>query len=134
MPRRLEPADPREWINRAKSNLFHGESRVDGVYLEDLCFDAQQAAEKAIKAVLLFRKIRFPYAHDVQVLLSALQGAGYEVPSEIWEAVTLTPFAVQTRYPSAAREVTEDQYTAALQVADAVVAWAARTVNATSQA
>ncbi len=30
-----------------------------GVYLEDLCFDAQQAAEKAIKAVLIARSIPF---------------------------------------------------------------------------
>jgi HEPN domain-containing protein len=129
MPRRLEPTDPREWINRAKSSLFHAESRVDGVYLEDLCFDAQQAAEKAIKAVLLFRKIRFPYVHDIQVLLSTLLSEGHDVPKEVWEAMTLTPFAVEARYPSIASDVTEEQYIAALQVADAVVAWASALVN-----
>jgi HEPN domain-containing protein len=129
MPRRLEPTDPREWINRAKSSLFHAESRVDGVYLEDLCFDAQQAAEKAIKAVLLFRKIRFPYVHDIQVLLSALHSEGQNVPQAVWEAMTLTPFAVQARYPSIANDVTEEQYIAALQVADAVVVWALGVVN-----
>jgi HEPN domain-containing protein len=31
------------------------------VYLEDLCFDAQQAAEKAIKAVFIAPGERFPY-------------------------------------------------------------------------
>jgi HEPN domain-containing protein len=31
------------------------------VYLEDLCFLAQQAAEKAIKAVLIKRGVAFPY-------------------------------------------------------------------------
>jgi len=129
MPKRLEPTDPREWINRAKSSLFHAESRVDGVYLEDLCFDAQQAAEKAIKAVLLSRKIRFPYVHDIQVLLSALHGEGHDVPPAVWEAVTLTPFAVQTRYPSVGSDVTEEQYIAALQVADVVVVWALGVVN-----
>jgi len=30
------------------------------VYLEDLCFNAQQAAEKAIKALLIAYGIRFP--------------------------------------------------------------------------
>jgi HEPN domain-containing protein len=39
------------------------------VYLEDLCFDAQQAAEKAIKAVLIHLGVRFPYVHDLSVLL-----------------------------------------------------------------
>ena len=51
--RRLPPNDPREWLNRAGSNLTRQAGPLDGVYLEDCCFDAQQAAEKAIKAVFL---------------------------------------------------------------------------------
>ena len=43
---RFSPDDPREWLNRARSNLAIAKSRVAGVYLEDLCFEAQQAAEK----------------------------------------------------------------------------------------
>ena len=41
-PRRLD--DPREWLNRARSNLERAQTTLPGVYLEDLCFDAQQAA------------------------------------------------------------------------------------------
>jgi HEPN domain-containing protein len=47
---RFPPDDPREWLNRARSNLRRAAVRAEGVYLEDLCYDAQQAAEKAIKA------------------------------------------------------------------------------------
>src|SRR5262245_44069890 len=50
--KRLAPDDPREWLSRARSNLAraaHG-PHLPEVYLEDLCFDAQQAAEKAIRA------------------------------------------------------------------------------------
>ena len=47
-------------------------SQLPGVYLEDLCFDAQQAAEKAIKAVMLQRNVEFPYVHDLGRLLSLL--------------------------------------------------------------
>jgi len=46
MPRRYLPNDPSEWVSRAKSNLIRAKNRIPGVYLEDLCFDAQQAAEK----------------------------------------------------------------------------------------
>ncbi len=42
---RRPPDDPREWINRARSNLVRAQAILPGVYLEDLCFDAQQAAE-----------------------------------------------------------------------------------------
>ena len=48
-PERFPHDDPREWMNRAHSNLARAKLWTDGVYLEDLCFDAQQAAEKAIK-------------------------------------------------------------------------------------
>jgi hypothetical protein len=59
---RFSPDDPREWLNRARSNLARAQTKITGVYLEDLCFDAQQAAEKAIKALLIKRGVTFPYA------------------------------------------------------------------------
>ena len=38
--------------------------------LEDLCFEAQQAAEKAIKAVLVFKGIKLRFVHDIAELLT----------------------------------------------------------------
>ena len=75
-PERRPPDDPREWLNRAKSNLALAKSLVPEAYLEDLCFEAQQAAEKAIKAVLMRRGIEFPYVHNLALLLSLLDEAG----------------------------------------------------------
>jgi len=50
-----DPSDPQEWLIRAKGNLNLAEKggRLKGVLLEDLCFNAQQAAEKALKGVCL---------------------------------------------------------------------------------
>jgi HEPN domain-containing protein len=62
--KRHPPTDPREWLNRARSNLAGAGHRAPDRYLEDLCFDAQQAAEKAIKAVFIHRGLRFPYVHE----------------------------------------------------------------------
>ncbi len=61
--KRLPPDDPREWLNRARSNLIRARKYIPGVYLEDLCFDAQQASEKAIKGVFIKQKENFPYVH-----------------------------------------------------------------------
>jgi HEPN domain-containing protein len=47
--KRYPPTDPREWLNRARSNLALAKSDTAGAFLEDLCFDAQQAAEKPSK-------------------------------------------------------------------------------------
>ena len=46
--KRYPPTDPREWLNRARSNLELAKNDTVGVLPEDLCFEAQQAAEKAI--------------------------------------------------------------------------------------
>ena len=62
------PDDPEEWLNRAKSNLIRARQNQPGIYLEDLCFDAQQAAEKAIKAILIDFDVDYPYTHDLMTL------------------------------------------------------------------
>lgn len=40
-PDRYPPGDPREWLNRARSNLVQARSPQPGIYLEDLSFQAQ---------------------------------------------------------------------------------------------
>jgi HEPN domain-containing protein len=102
---RFPPDDPREWLNRARSNLAQAKAQHPDVYLEDLCFNAQQAVEKAIKALLLYRGVRFPYVHDLAELVSLLEAAGEEIPSRIHEAKQLTDFAVEARYPGLAEFV-----------------------------
>ena len=44
-PERLPSDNPHEWMNRALSNLLLARNRVPNTYLEDYCFNAQQAAE-----------------------------------------------------------------------------------------
>ncbi len=96
-PERFPPDDPREWMNRARSNLARAANRIPGVYLEDLCFDAQQAAEKAVKAPLIRRGVDFPYVHDVGLLLTLLEEDGETVPELVRQAEKLNPYATTTR-------------------------------------
>ena len=121
---RFPPDDPREWLNRARSNLSRAKAKIPDAYLEDLCFDAQQAAEKAIKAVLLKKGVAFPYVHDLARLLTLLGEAGEEIPEAVRRAEDLTRYAVVTRYPGLAEPVTEAHYQEAVARAEAVVQWA----------
>jgi HEPN domain-containing protein len=118
-PERFAPDDPREWLNRARSNLALAKSNVPGAYLEDLCFEAQQAAEKAIKAVMIRRNIEFPYVHDLARLLSLLEATGEAIPEVVRKADELTRYALLTRYPGLARPVSEREYTEAVAIAEA---------------
>jgi HEPN domain-containing protein/predicted nucleotidyltransferase len=124
---RFPPDNPRQWLNRARSNLRRSAVRAEGVYLEDLCYDAQQAAEKAIKAVFIAHGIRFPFVHDLDALVTALVESGQAVPEEVRQATWLTRFAGGGRYPTAA-VVNESEHGRAAAAAGAVVDWAEKEV------
>jgi len=126
VPERYPPDDPREWLKRAESNLTLAKASQRRVYREDLCFHAQQAAEMAIKALLISRNVKFPYVHDLAGLLTLLEKTGEEIPESIKQAEGLTRFAVFTRYPGIAEPVGRREYAEALHLADEVVRWARR--------
>lgn len=96
-PDRFPPDDPREGLNRARSNLAKAKADTEEVYLEDVCLDAQQCAEKAIKAPCIHRVIPFPYIHDLAEWLTLLAQDGEHIPGAVQEAGRLTRFAVLTR-------------------------------------
>ncbi|MBI2940396.1 MAG: HEPN domain-containing protein [Chloroflexi bacterium] len=123
-PERFPPDDPREWMNRARSNLTRARVGVGpGVYLEDPCFDAQQAAEKSFKALILYRGLVFPYTHDLAELLTILLQAGEGVPEGARQAGRLTRYALVTRYPFLSPPVTRQEHEDAVGIAEAVVRW-----------
>lgn len=103
------------------------------VLYEDLCFDAQQAAEKSIKAVFLHGKLKLPRTHDILNMLGLLQRSGIEVPEEIRQADILTVYAVETRYPGLFEEVTLEEYLNAVDLAERVLRWAGSLVSSGSE-
>ncbi|MFO7903626.1 MAG: HEPN domain-containing protein [Planctomycetota bacterium] len=126
MPRPEDiPGPPGAWLERAKSNLLRARmERPEGVFLADYCFDAQQAAEKALKAVLLHSGVGFRYVHALHEHVTALKNAGVQVPADVEEAAELTDYAIEARYPGAHEPVGEAEYRRAVAIAERVVAWA----------
>lgn len=129
--KRLPPDDPREWIRRAKSNLALARIVIPDVELEDLCFDAQQAAEKSVKAVFIKRGEKFPFSHDLDKLLRLLKKNGLKIPKYVNEAKVLTQYAYLTRYPGLADPVTPREHRRAVRIAAAVLRWAERHIEHT---
>jgi HEPN domain-containing protein len=131
LPERFPPDDPREWLNRARSNLARAKEgiNIEGVYLEDLCFDAQQAAEKAIKALLIHLGMRFPYTHDLAELLTIVEQTGQVIPERVKGAASLSDYAVEPRYPGFFEPVTHEEYEGAVGVAEEVVSWVRQVIE-----
>ena len=107
---RVGPGRRREavaaWIRSARGDLASAESlarhRDEGTSAAAAAFHAQQAAEKALKALLLHHAIAFPARHDLSLLVTRLPYEAFE------DAVAdLTKYAVEQRYPASAQDPME---------------------------
>ena len=118
---------PHEWLKRAKSNLAIARQPKTGeIYWEDLCFEIQQAAEKALKAVMLAKGIKFRLVHNLSEHPTRLEQGGVALPDDVKNAATLTDYSVESRYPGPIEAITEQEFRKSLRVAEAIVAWAER--------
>ena len=113
------------WLKRARSNLERAKiGKVSpGILYEDLCFDAQQAVEKSLKAMLIKLDQSFPNTHSIGTLLKLIEEAGVEIPKNINQAKLLTTYAVDARYPGDYEPVSKEEYMEALKIADDVFIW-----------
>jgi HEPN domain-containing protein len=124
------PGSSQEWLARAKGHLTLAKHpKPEGAFWEDQCFLLQQAAEKAMKAVYQHMGLVFRYTHDLEELGTRLEVSGVSIPPLVKEAVILTRYAFETRYPGPFEPVSEDEYREAVRLAEAVVTWADSTVR-----
>ena len=111
------------WLDRAKSSLeIAGTRNSNLVYYEDLCYQAQQAVEKAIKGMLIYYKVEPQFTHNIGILLEEL-GAYVKITDEIKETIKLTKYAVQTRYPGEYDDTTKEDYEESLEIAKRCLEW-----------
>jgi len=113
------------WLKRARSNLERAKMGkvTQGILYEDLCFDAQQAVEKSLKAMLIKLNQSFPKTHSIGVLLKLIEEADVEIPKNINQAKLLTAYAVDARYPGDYETVSKEEYKEALKITEDVFKW-----------
>lgn len=126
----LSRATAREWLQYAKGNLARArQDKPEETPWAYMCFDAEQAVEKAVKGVLVFLDIEFPRTHEIGELLVLAQGAGEQIPEDLWKAAELSGYATHARYPGGEQAATEDNYREAVVIAENVVRWAEAIVH-----
>ena len=89
-----------DWMDQARGDLQHARSDVEGAFYDWACFSAQQAAEKAVKA--LFQRMgAVVWGHSVADLLDEL-AQRQEVPEDIRDAaLELDKVYILSRDPDA---------------------------------
>ena len=97
-PEELEAADL--FLGKGASDLAAARLLAGDADQDDnvVGFHAQQAVEKALKAVVAVRSLEIPRSHDLGLLIRLLDSAERELPDEIRDADWLNPWAVTLRY------------------------------------
>jgi HEPN domain-containing protein len=98
----------RRWLRYGLEDLKMAEAvtATAGLAPHIGCFHAQQAAEKAIKAILVLLQIRFPFRHDLDELRDLIP-AGWDVVTAHPNLAILSQWATIGRYPGNWPEATD---------------------------
>jgi HEPN domain-containing protein len=100
----------KDWLNQAKRDLGHAKHARDDKDYEWACFAAQQAAEKAVKA--LYQKLGADaWGHSVYALLENLPGKFEPFIEDLKEnAKELDKHYIPPRYPNSYPEGAPFEY------------------------
>lgn len=117
-PRPLKEETAR-WLEKAGEDLSDAAYNLEGERFSTASFLAQQAAEKALKAVLIEREGKFPRIHDLKVLAAAAK-----TPEHLRARLRpLSEAYVAQRYPDVAHDLDHTQAEGMLRLSEEVVAW-----------
>jgi HEPN domain-containing protein len=110
------------WIAFAEEDLLMAQYTIKmkkDIPCRSIAFHSQQCAEKYLKAYLVFKRVDFPYTHDIFRLLELCSEHGNWAET-IEEAKRLTLYAITTRYPGTQDKVTKDEALNAIDLATRV--------------
>ncbi len=112
----------RQWVHKAQKDYDLAQHLIEEgcIYREAIAFNAQQAAEKFLKALLVLHQIYFPKTHDIGQLLDLVSRVGPDLAASLRATTALNPYGVEYRYPGDAPTISTDDAVAAFQLADQV--------------
>lgn len=113
----------KRWLHYAEEDLTAAVAILEQPELAPRlgCWLAQQAAEKSLKAVLIFLQVDFPWRHDLDALRNLIAD-DWQLKADHPDLASLTEWAMEARYPGDWPEATADDARSA--VAQAQALWA----------
>jgi len=114
-------AESARWLAAAREDLAYARHAAAGNHHAPACFFAQQAAEKAVKAVHYRRGARAVIGHSVRALIEPLAPRVAALDALLDAARELDLLYVPTRYPNGIDAGTPGQAFSAAQSERAIV-------------
>ncbi len=112
------------WLEKADHDLITARQTLllpDGP-TDTVCFHAQQASEKALKALLTFHRVSFPKVHDLVLLLDMAVTHLTDLEPFRERLAEISNYAVEVRYPDDWFEPSREEAIQSLAVAEEIVA------------
>ena len=101
-----------EWRRKADDDLAVAERLLaddESSFFNAITFHCQQAAEKYLKALLTCWDIEFPKTHMLARLIALVEQRDAALASSLMDAVGLTPYGVELRYPGDRPDTSPDE-------------------------
>jgi len=122
MPHELTPKEQvvRAWLEKASHDLESARllPTPQPPILDTACFHCQQAAEKLIKALLIWHECEPPRTHSLEKLFDAALPLDGRLVEHRSPCERLSAYAVEIRYPDSAAEPTLEKAKAAFEAAE----------------
>jgi HEPN domain-containing protein len=101
MPSQFRSDEATAWLQFAADDLDTAQVLLGAMpsRVRQSLFHAQQAAEKSLKAFLIWHERQFPLTHDLAVLLRLCVSLDPGIATGVEPALDLTQFAARFRYP-----------------------------------
>lgn len=108
-----------EWLRKADADIAVAEQLLpnEATFLNAVAFHCQQAAEKYIKAFLVWYEIDFPKTHDLEELLDLVETSNRDLAASLRDVIVLTLYGVELRYPGDRPDATPDEAREAVKLA-----------------
>jgi HEPN domain-containing protein len=113
-------AEAQRWLGAAREDLAYARYAAAGGHHAPACFHAQQAAEKAVKAVHYARGARAVIGHSVRALIERLAPPDPRLAALLDAARELDLLYLPTRYPNGLDTGTPGEAFSATQSARAI--------------
>lgn len=92
--------DVADWLKQAEEDVRWAEYNLSGDFYSQVCFIAQQIAEKGLKAYLLSQNKVIKKTHSLLILLEQCQQYSLLFKEFVESCALLDHYYTQTRYPT----------------------------------
>lgn len=98
---KLNKEDALRWLEQAEHNLEVAENNLRAQFYSDACYMAEQTAQIALKAFIIYHKKRLIWEHSIQELSTICSQYDKDFEKFIEFGKILDRYYIPTRYPDA---------------------------------